>query len=206
MKILPFHSGTLYFAGMSQQNPEPARSSSDSKEKSGLLISGSVLLARDALQDPNFDATVVLICIHSPEGSYGLVLNRISHMTLTEIFDGLNGLSRSREILIGGPVQQTELQVLQITDTPAEGAFQLSPGIYMGGRWSDLTAMIETDSSNTRLFLGYSGWGPSQLESEIKLGAWDVYKVDVQKLLNHCHLLAGADTDTIASFLKSIES
>lgn len=189
---------------MSQQNIEPARPSPDREKTSGILTSGSVLLAREALQDPNFDTTIVLVCIHSPEGSYGLVLNRISHMPLSEIFDGLNDCNLSREILIGGPVQQMELQILQITESPAEGAFELSPGLYMGGRWSDLTAMIQTDPSNTRLFLGYSGWGPSQLESEIELGAWSVYNVDSKKLLRHCHQLAGADTDAIASFLKSI--
>jgi len=190
---------------MTQHSPEKIGPTSDSNEQLKHLTSGSVLVAREALQDPNFDATLVLICVHSPdEGSYGLVLNRVSHMPVSEIFDGCAALKISRQILIGGPVQQEELQIVQITDSPADGAYPITENIYMGGRWTDLNAMIESDPENTHLFLGYSGWGPSQLESEIHLGAWDIYDVDLKKLLQHCHMLAGADTTTITSFLQSI--
>ena len=191
---------------MNHPFPEQIRPTSGSEEHLKRLTSGSVLLAREVLHDPNFEATVVLICVHSPEGSYGLVLNRLAHMPLSEIFDGINGMNRSCEVLIGGPVQQGELQILQITGSPAEGAYQITPEIYMGGRWDDITAMITLDSLNTRLFLGYSGWGPGQLESEIQLGAWDVFKVDIKQLLLSCHLLVGADTAAITSFLQSIPS
>lgn len=168
------------------------------------LTSGSVLLAREALLDPNFEATVVLVCVHSPEGTYGLVLNRISHMPLSEIFDGMKDANLSREILIGGPVQQTELQMLQITDTPAEGAYPIAPGIYMGGKWETIDAMISADITTTRLFLGYSGWGPGQLEAEIRIGAWDIHNVDIKQLITNCHFLTGADHSAISSFLESI--
>ncbi len=187
--------------------PEQIRPRSESEEHLKRLSSGSVLLAREILHDPNFEGTGVLICIYSSEGAYGLVLNRPSHMPLSEIFDGLNDIkNRSREVLIGGPVQQDELQILQITDNPVEGAYQISPGIYMGGKWNDINTIINSDPLTTRLFLGYSGWGPGQLESEIKLGAWDVFKVDIKQLLLHSHLLVGADTSAIDSFLRSISS
>jgi putative transcriptional regulator len=81
------------------------------------LATGSILLARDELKDPNFDSTVVLICVHSLEGSYGLVLNRPSHMPLSEIFDGFHDSKLKREIYIGGPVSQDELQILQVTES-----------------------------------------------------------------------------------------
>ncbi|MBN1308117.1 MAG: YqgE/AlgH family protein [Chitinispirillaceae bacterium] len=189
---------------MNQPSYEQIRPTAGSEEHLKRLSSGAVLLAREVLHDPNFEATVVLICVHSPDGSYGLVLNRFSHMPLSEIFDGLKGINRSREVLIGGPVQQGELQILQITDSPAEGAYQISQGIYMGGKWDDINSMINSDPENTRLFLGYSGWGPSQLASEIRLGAWDVYKVEIKQLLRNCHLLVNADSSAIASFLQSI--
>ncbi len=163
----------------------------NSNEKNGFsvvenlsrLSSGSVLLSRDQLLDPNFEATVVLLCAYSAEGTYGLVLNRPSHMPLSEIFDGLGGLDIKREIYIGGPVAQEELQILQITSEPAEQSFQLAPQVYAGGKWDDLSQMIESDPEYTRLFLGYSGWSPGQLETEIEAGAWDVYRVDLKRLL-----------------------
>jgi putative transcriptional regulator len=184
---------------------EPLQPAAENDSHLKRLTSGAVLLAREALQDPNFETTVVLICVHSPEGSYGLVLNRLAHMPLSEIFDGCK-TGTSKEMLIGGPVQQEELQILQITNTPADGAYQIAPEIYMGGKWDDLSTIIDLKSYKIRFFLGYSGWGPSQLEAEIQLGAWDVFIVDVKKLLLHCHQLAGADTETIASFLKSIST
>jgi putative transcriptional regulator len=189
---------------VNQPFSEENRPSTGSKVHLGRLSSGAVLRAREVLQDPNFESTVVLICVHGDEGSYGLVLNRISHMPISEIFDGISTSNRPREILIGGPVNQHELQVLQITDTPAEGAYPITPDIFMGGKWDDTSAMIESAPTTTRLFLGYSGWGPGQLESEIKLGAWDVFAVDIKQLLRNCHLLAGADTSAITSFLQSI--
>lgn len=132
------------------------------------LTSGSVLLAREVLHDPNFEATVVLICVHSEKGSYGLVLNRLAHMPLTELFDGFSGQNSAREVLIGGPVQQEEMQVIQITATPAEGAFPLAPTVYLGGRWQGIDEMVAADPTKTRLLLGYSGWDSGQLENGSK--------------------------------------
>lgn len=147
------------------------------------LSCGCLLIARNELKDPNFESTAVLICVYSSEGTYGLVLNRFSHMPLSEIFDGFKGLDLKREIFIGGPVKQEEVQIVQVTDTPVEGAFEIYPGVFMGGKWDSIGQMIETDPQTTRLFLGYSGWGPEQLEEEIKAGAWDVYKVDLIKMI-----------------------
>lgn len=170
------------------------------------LSTGSVLLAREILKDPNFDSTIVLVCVHSSEGSYGLVLNRPSHMPLSEIFDGFHGSDLKREIFIGGPVRQEDMQVLQITDDPVEGAFQVAPRVYLGGKWDGIGHMIETDPSNTHLYLGYSGWGSGQLESEITAGAWDVYKVDIEKLLsdNSSNLLL--DPKQLEAYLEKLQN
>jgi len=169
------------------------------------LSTGSVLLARESLQDPNFDASVILICLHGKEGAYGLVLNRPCHMPLSEIFDGFRDSNLNREIYIGGPVQQNEMQIVQVTETPMEGAYEIVPGTYLGGKWDSLTTIIESDSSNTRLFLGYSGWSPGQLEDEIKVGAWDVYQTDVKKLILQPEKLLRSEVSEIADYLKCLQ-
>lgn len=170
------------------------------------LKTGSVLLARDVLKDPNFDSTAVLICVYSSEGSYGLVLNRPSHMPISEIFDGFGGSELKREVFIGGPVSQEEIQVLQVTDDPVEGAFQVSRRVFLGGKWGGIGHMIETDPFNTHLFLGYSGWGSGQLESEIALGAWDVYNVDIEKLLSESTSNLTVDLKQLVSYLEKLQS
>lgn len=168
------------------------------------LANGVVLLARDVLQDPNFIATVVLICIYGKDGgAYGLVLNRISHMPLSEIFDGYN--QRHREVYIGGPVQQDEIQIVQLTDTPVKGSHRIAEGVYLGGKWEDIDQLLSHDPRTTRLFLGYSGWGPGQIEGELEQGAWDVFHVDLRRLLMDTDWSAFIDLKNIAEYLESIK-
>ncbi|MFP4163827.1 MAG: YqgE/AlgH family protein [Chitinispirillaceae bacterium] len=174
-------------------------------ENLGRLGNAAVLLSKDQMFDPNFEATVVLVCAYSSEGAYGLVLNRPSHMPLSEVFDGLSGLDLKREIYIGGPVAQEELQIVQITDTPAEEAFELASGVYAGGKWNDLSQMIESSPDYTRLFLGYSGWGPEQLESEIEAGAWDVYRISIKELLLNIDKTVSASVKELARYLDSLK-
>ena len=178
------------------------------REHLGRLGSGAVLLARDALQDPNFIATMVLLCIYSKEGgTYGLVLNRPSHMPLSEMFDGFTEMHEPRKVYIGGPVQQEELQIIQITDDPVENSHKLSPRVYLGGKWEDVSQMLTLDAGAARLFLGYSGWAEGQLEGEIAAGAWDVFdKLDLEKLLLTIDRTVGSDSKRIARYLETLRA
>ena len=150
------------------------------------LKPGVLLLARD-MSDPNFNATAVLVCQHGGEGSYGLVLNRPSHMPLSEVFDKppawAGDAARKQRIYIGGPVQPEELQILQVTDAPVPGSFAVAPQVYLGGYWGDLKDILDLDPKSIRLFLGYSGWGADQLAREVQAQAWEVWDVDAKKLL-----------------------
>lgn len=181
---------------------------SGNKEHLGRLAGGAVLLARDVLQDPNFIATLVLLSIYSKEGgAYGLVLNRPAHMPLSEIFDGFNETNEPRRIFIGGPVQQDELQIIQITDVPVADSHMVAPRVYLGGKWEDIDRLLTLDAESTRLFLGYSGWASGQLEGEIEAGAWDVYnRLDLEKLLGNIDKTLAADVKSIAAFLETIRS
>lgn len=152
-----------------------------------LIENGVILLSREALKDPNFSATAVLICIHEPqEGTFGFVLNRPSHMPLCEVFStelSPELKSCQRKIYIGGPVRQHELQLLHLTDTPTPNAYAVAPHVYLGGTWESLDDILNAESEEVRLFLGYSGWAAGQLESEIQQGAWEVYRCDLASLL-----------------------
>lgn len=169
----------------------PSEEAFDPREHVARLKPGVLLLARD-LADPNFNSTMVLLCQHGPEGSYGLVLNRPSHMPLSEVFDkppawigseGGNDLARRQKMYIGGPVQPEELQILQVTEEPVAGSYKVAAEVYLGGYWNDLKDILSIDPKTLRLFLGYSGWGADQLAREVELKAWEVWDVDVKKLL-----------------------
>lgn len=168
------------------------------------LQAGAVLLARSDLRDPNFEATVVLVCVYGQDGVYGLVLNRLVHMPVSEIFDGFFGLNVKKEIHIGGPVQQDELQILQITELPMDGAYQIVPNVYLGGKWGSIGQIINDDNPSTWLFLGYSGWNSEQLQTEVKAAVWDVHRVDIGKLLSDLPQNIMRSTNEIKEYLESI--
>lgn len=173
---------------MSAHEPEPGSGSDpkaafDPERHLARLQAGSLLLARN-LEDLNFKETLVLICQHSPEGSYGLVLNRFSHMPLSEVFDKYREPGNpKRKIYLGGPVQPEELQVLQVTETPAKGSYEVGEGVFLGGFWDDLKQILSPENRAIRLFLGYSGWGAGQLPNEVRMGAWEVARIDLRKFL-----------------------
>jgi len=151
-----------------------------------MLGPGTLLAAREELSDPNFDSTIVVLCQHGSEGSYGFVLNRPAHMPLVELFENppeMPSAPKNRKVYMGGPVQEGELQILQVGLEPAPGSQEVSPGVYLGGAWTTLEEILSVDPKNLRLFLGYSGWGGGQLKREIELGAWEVFQTDLQALL-----------------------
>jgi putative transcriptional regulator len=170
------------------------------------LREGALLLARDELQDPNFQGTLVLMCMYDKGGAVGLVVNRPSHMPLSEVFNvDVPQRSERRKIYIGGPVQQDAMQILQVTDTPVHNAFKVAPEVYLGGEWESLAHILEADQSCSRLFLGYSGWGPGQLEAEINLGAWEVYNVRVRDLLMQDDTLRTGTVSQLRDYLLSLQ-
>ena len=190
---------------------EPLHEASESGENPGryqeLLSNGALLVARDLLTDPNFNQSIVLLCQYGNDGAYGLVLNRPSHMPLGEIFEhppeGFGGPESRRRVYIGGPVQPTELQILQVDADPVPQSLQVAENVHLGGAWTELEEILARDPANLHLFLGYSGWGEGQLEAEIEAGAWEVLRTDVRKLLAAPEVEWMAGGESLKRFLAS---
>ena len=191
----------IFSLAMKTHEPEIPENSALIRE----LKSGSVLLSMDKLKDPNFKLSVVLICVKNADGAYGLILNRPSHMPLSEMFDGFNGVNTKKKVYIGGPVKQEELQIIQVTDSPVKMAYSIVPGVHLGGHWNDLGIVLENEDISSRLFLGYSGWGPGQLELEIIAGAWKVYSLDIKTLLTGPEEKLLTSFDEIENYLETLK-
>lgn len=178
-------------------------SASESGHGTVRLKPGTLLSARPALEDPDFTGTIVLVCRHEQDGAYGLVLNRPSHMPLREIFEHPpEGEPVTRRVYIGGPVQPTELQILQLGEEAAPDSMEIAPGVHMGGRWETLEEILAPEPERLRLFLGYSGWGEGQLDAELAAGAWDVWEPDLLRLLETPEEVWGADVGALQRFLE----
>jgi len=145
------------------------------------LTKGMFLVAAPSLRDPNFRQSVVLLCEHGPEGALGVVVNRPTAMSISEALPQVPILEGSSHVLYaGGPVQTNQVMLLYRGDQLPENSHHVFDGVCLGGDMNMveriLTAAGTTESF--RAYLGYSGWGPGQLENEMKTGSWITLPAD----------------------------
>ena len=135
--------------------------------------SGILLIADPFLKDPNFTRTVIFICEHQPEGSFGFVINKQFEQTLDELMTGFDGFQIP--VFYGGPVQMDTIHFLHQYPEKIPGGHEVTEGIYWGGDFAKLSAMVKTneiDFNKVRFFIGYSGWSNGQLGEELKEKSW----------------------------------
>ena len=129
-------------------------------------LAGSLLVARPSLKDPFFRHSVILLLQHGSDGAFGLVLNRPEKAQELPF-----------PLHLGGPCKFDGLILLHgQADWIAEeerGPAEICPGVYLGDAES-LHRIPDANSGRFRVFTGYSGWGPGQLEHELTEGSWVV--------------------------------
>jgi putative transcriptional regulator len=143
-------------------------------------LAPGLLLAAPPLADPNFVRSVILLSAHGPEGAFGWVLNGQESMSLPELLvraqlveeePKLSGMAR-----IGGPVSQEQVWLLYpsgVLPRDIEGQLEVAPGIMASASRKVLEVVAAGPVPRGLItLLGYAGWGPWQLENEIKSGSW----------------------------------
>ena len=136
-------------------------------------LRGNLLIAAPSLFD-YFRRTVVLVVSHSEEGAMGVVLNRVSETTVAEAVPALAGLIRDDELVrIGGPVSPESVVALGEFEDLDEAATGVVGAL----------GLLDPDAPDPtlrrlRVYAGYAGWGPGQLDGEIEEGAWIVAPAD----------------------------
>ena len=148
---------------------------------------GILLIADPFLKDPNFLRTVVFLCEHQDEGSFGFVLNKSYDYTLDQLISGLEDLKIP--VYQGGPVQMDTVHFLHQCPDKITGGYEIIDGVYWGGSFETAIALIrsgEIGLTNIRFFIGYSGWGSGQLADELKEKSWLTVQA-IQKLVFHKH-------------------
>jgi putative transcriptional regulator len=134
-------------------------------------LEGQLLIASPALLDPNFRRTVVLITEHSDEGAAGLVLNRPSPSSVSELVPELEPLVEDEEqVWLGGPVQPNAVLVLGEFVDPEDAAVPLFGSL--GFPALDDPGEVVPATTRRRVFAGYAGWGAGQLENELGHEDW----------------------------------
>lgn len=148
-------------------------------EQIGDILDGQLLIAMPGMGDPRFERAVIFLCAHSADGALGLIVNKpsrqIRFQNLLEQLDLAQGApKRDISVHFGGPVENERGFVLHSADYAAEAAT-----LHVSDRFG-MTATLDVleDIANGKgpasalLALGYSGWGPGQLEDEIRQNGW----------------------------------
>lgn len=162
--------------------------------QSGDLAVGKLLVASRDLGDPNFAKTVILLVRYDGDkGAVGLAINKRTDIPLSRAFQDLKeAKGRTDPIYIGGPVELSSVMALLKTSSKPEGASRVFGDVYL---ISDKDLLTQTLASNPEAnvfhtYVGYSGWGPGQLEHEVELGAWHILPADAAMVFH-------ADPDSV---------
>ena len=190
-------------------------------------LAPSFLVAMPQLLDPNFRRTVVLLVHHDENGTFGVVLNRPTEISVPNLCSTLEiDWQGDPEGAIdwGGPVQPQTGWVLfgagagaevgaavggeaGVGGEPGDEVKRVGDGIYFAGSMDVLRRVASDPPERVRLLLGYAGWGPGQLEEELSEGSWlvapvspeVVFDVDLQEMWEHVVRSLGIEPATLVS-------
>ena len=141
-------------------------------------LTGNLLIAMPNMRDPRFARTVIYMCAHNADGAMGLVVNRlIGSITFPDLLEQLgidnSGVSEEIRVHFGGPVESGRGFVLHSADYEREGTLQVSQSVGLTATIDILRDMASgSGPRHSLLALGYAGWGPGQLDSEIQANGW----------------------------------
>ena len=146
---------------------------------------GMFLIANEQLTDPRFRDRVILLIQHDDQGTAGLIVNRPSRLPLSSILPtGSKLVRKGMTLSYGGPVEpKTLLALVKVRNNPPEPADEIVDSLYVTGagvldEWPDFAEEVV----DYRVFVGYTGWAPGQLDIEMQRGGWYVLPADEQSV------------------------
>ena len=150
---------------------------------------GVFLVSRPAMADRRFRRAVILLLSHDREGSLGVILNRPTGVSVSKLFPNSDD---SQTLFYGGPVGLDGVMFLTRNAEPLEGATRVMNDIYFGGNRTTLERLLgaRKTAAELRIYVGYAGWSPGQLATEIEGGAWRLVRGDP-------HTVFAKDAETI---------
>lgn len=147
---------------------------------------GSLLISEPFMHDSYFTRSVILLCDHNDEGSFGFVLNKYIETSSKDILPEIS--ENEIKISIGGPVDNSNLFYIHNLGDKIENAIPVHSDLFIGGDFNQLKDLVNNDPSllkRVRFFIGYSGWSPDQLKEEMKEKSWVVVDdIDAETILD----------------------
>jgi len=150
------------------------------------LAPGKFLVASRELRDTHFARTVILLLDYDEEGALGLIVNRRTPLRVASVFPGLGELDEDQHsVFEGGPVDRRSLLMLVRMDGSREGSVPVFANVHVSASVELLESLLrEGRSDDFRVFSGYAGWAPGQLDREIELDTWHILDADPELIFD----------------------
>jgi putative transcriptional regulator len=145
------------------------------------LGQGKILIMQRNAPDPLFSHSVIVLAHYDRTGALGLMIHYRSDLTIQRALAGIKGAGKRTDTLfVGGPVQLEGVLALLRSAHPPEDAGHVAGNLYLLSSKQSIGAALSAGrkSSEFRVFLGYAGWGPGQLEREVRLNGWYIFDYD----------------------------
>ena len=144
------------------------------------LAQGKILIMKRDAPDPLFAQSVVILARYEKTGALGLMLHYRSDLPIQRALAGIKGADkRTDPVFVGGPVELQQVLALIRSASPPPNASPVTGKLYLVASKPGIeTALSERKASELRVFLGYVGWGPGQLDREVQLGGWYIFDYD----------------------------
>jgi putative transcriptional regulator len=141
---------------------------------------GVFLVARKGMLDPRFRRSVILLVAHGPVGTMGVIVNRVTDVSLEDVLPQVEKPGRKARLHYGGPVGLDTLMFLIRSEEALEQSTHVMADVYFGGDKRTLEQLLEEEKGDhqLRLFAGHSGWAPGQLDQELGRGDWRLFRAD----------------------------
>ena len=138
-----------------------------------LLKKGALLIASPEISSGIFSRSVILLCEHSPAGSFGLIVNKPLHIDIPEDLLDLKTVSNTKiHMRTAGPIQPNQMMLLH-NCKELEQTLKVTEDVFLGGDLEFLQESIaKADGPSILLCFGYAGWGPGLLERDFMNGSW----------------------------------
>ncbi|HSV15336.1 MAG TPA: YqgE/AlgH family protein [Tepidisphaeraceae bacterium] len=142
---------------------------------------GKFLIASPKLTDPNFAQAIVLMVQHDEKGALGVVINRPLEVTVQQACEQVlgTGCEVGGVLHHGGPC---EALLMVIHTDEDNGEAEVIPGVYFTTAKESLELLLDNPADDMRFFVGYSGWGPGQLEAEFETGSWTTTPATAERI------------------------
>jgi putative transcriptional regulator len=153
-------------------------------------LQGQLLIASPGLADPNFARTVVLIAVHGEEGALGLILNREMNTPLPQIWSQVSEseCARTENVRHGGPISGS---LMALHDQRPHANLVVADDVYVATELNAMESLASSEQGEVVFYIGHSGWGPGQLETELADGSWLVLPAAAE------HVFGDHDTNTL---------